>query len=101
VSRGRFLFGVGGGWNQDEMENHGTVYATRFKRMRESIEAMKQVWTKSEARISRRVRQFRSDDRQTEAGAETTPADPCRRRLPAWFAARDPLRGWLDSNRPR
>jgi len=49
VSRGRFLFGVGGGWNQDEMENHGTVYATRFKRMRESIEAMKEVWTKSEA----------------------------------------------------
>jgi alkanesulfonate monooxygenase SsuD/methylene tetrahydromethanopterin reductase-like flavin-dependent oxidoreductase (luciferase family) len=36
VSQGRFLFGIGGGWNQDEMENHGTVYATRFKRMRES-----------------------------------------------------------------
>src|SRR5215471_11783136 len=49
VSRGRFLFGVGGGWNQDEMEDHGTVYATRFKRMRESIEAMKEVWTKAEA----------------------------------------------------
>src|SRR5215471_7985903 len=49
VSRGRFLFGVGGGWNQDEMENHGTVYATRFRRMRESIEAMKAIWTKSEA----------------------------------------------------
>jgi alkanesulfonate monooxygenase SsuD/methylene tetrahydromethanopterin reductase-like flavin-dependent oxidoreductase (luciferase family) len=40
VSQGRFLFGVGGGWNQDEMEDHGTVYATRFKRVRESIEAM-------------------------------------------------------------
>ena len=49
VSRGRFLFGVGGGWNQDEMEDHGTVYATRFKRVRESIEAMKEVWTKAEA----------------------------------------------------
>src|SRR5215472_4304719 len=49
VSQGRFLFGVGGGWNQDEMENHGTVYATRFKRVRESIEAMKEVWTKAEA----------------------------------------------------
>jgi probable F420-dependent oxidoreductase len=45
VSKGRFLFGVGGGWNQDEMENHGTVYATRFKRMREAIEAMKEIWT--------------------------------------------------------
>ena len=48
VSQGRFLFGVGGGWNQDEMENHGTVFATRFKRMRESIEAMKEIWTKPE-----------------------------------------------------
>ena len=49
VSQGRFLFGIGGGWNQDEMENHGTVYATRFKRMRESIEAMKEIWTKPKA----------------------------------------------------
>jgi probable F420-dependent oxidoreductase len=49
VSQGRFLFGIGGGWNQDEMENHGTAYASRFKRMRESIEAMKEIWTKSEA----------------------------------------------------
>ena len=49
VSQGRFLFGVGGGWNQDEMENHGTVYASRFKRMRESIEAMKEIWTKEHA----------------------------------------------------
>jgi alkanesulfonate monooxygenase SsuD/methylene tetrahydromethanopterin reductase-like flavin-dependent oxidoreductase (luciferase family) len=31
------------------MENHGAVYATRFKRMRESIEATKEIWTKSEA----------------------------------------------------
>jgi len=50
VSQGRFLFGVGGGWNQDEMENHGTVYASRFKRMRESIEAMKEIWNKPEAK---------------------------------------------------
>jgi probable F420-dependent oxidoreductase len=49
VSQGRFLFGVGGGWNQDEMENHGTVYASRFKRMRESIEAMKAIWTQEQA----------------------------------------------------
>src|SRR5436190_4743030 len=49
VSGGRFLFGIGGGWNQDEMEDHGTVYATRFKRMRESMEAMKEIWTKEKA----------------------------------------------------
>ncbi len=47
VSGGRFLFGIGGGWNQDEMEDHGAVYATRFKKMREQIEAMKAIWTNS------------------------------------------------------
>ncbi len=49
ASQGRFLFGIGGGWNQDEMEDHGTVYATRFKRVRKSIEAMKEIWTKEKA----------------------------------------------------
>src|SRR6516162_9361059 len=48
VSGGRFLFGVGGGWNQDEIEDHGTVFKTRFKKMREQIEPMKEIWTKSE-----------------------------------------------------
>jgi len=45
VSAGRFLFGIGGGWNQDEMEDHGTVFATRFKKMREQVEAMRAIWT--------------------------------------------------------
>ena len=49
MSKGRFLFGTGGGWNQDEMENHGTVYAMRFKRMREDVEAMRENWTKPKA----------------------------------------------------
>ena len=45
VSGGRFLFGVGGGWNADEMADHGTEFKTRFKLMRERIEAMKEIWT--------------------------------------------------------
>lgn len=49
VSGGRFLFGVAIGWNQDEMENHGTVFATRAKLVRERIEAMKEIWTKEHA----------------------------------------------------
>ena len=49
VSGGRFLFGIGGGWNQDEIESHGTVFKTRFRKMREQIEAMKEIWTKSES----------------------------------------------------
>ncbi len=47
VSGGRFLFGVGDGWNRDEMENHGTVFETRHKLARERIEAMKAIWTRS------------------------------------------------------
>jgi probable F420-dependent oxidoreductase len=49
LSGGRFLFGVGNGWNRDEMENHGTVFATRHKLSRERIEAMKVIWTQDEA----------------------------------------------------
>lgn len=44
MSGGRFLFGIGGGWNIEEMENHGTDASTRFKRMRESVEAMRAMW---------------------------------------------------------
>ncbi|MBX9702466.1 MAG: LLM class F420-dependent oxidoreductase, partial [Acetobacteraceae bacterium] len=47
VSEGRFLFGVGDGWNADEMANHGTAFGTRHKLARERIEAMKEIWTKS------------------------------------------------------
>ncbi|HET6233737.1 MAG TPA: LLM class F420-dependent oxidoreductase [Acetobacteraceae bacterium] len=47
VSGGRFVFGVGNGWNQDEMENHGTVFATRHKLARENVEAMKAIWTQA------------------------------------------------------
>jgi probable F420-dependent oxidoreductase len=47
ASGGRFLFGIGNGWNQDEMENHGTVFATRHKLARERVEAMKAIWTEA------------------------------------------------------
>src|ERR1700688_3542876 len=47
VSGGRFLFGVGGGWNAEEVEDHGTEFKPRFKLMRERIEAMKPIWTET------------------------------------------------------
>jgi probable F420-dependent oxidoreductase len=49
VSGGRFLFGIGNGWNRDEMENHGTVFESRHKLAREKVEAMKTIWTQSKA----------------------------------------------------
>jgi len=45
LSDGRFLFGIGGGWNKEEMANHGTEFSTRWKLLRERVEAMKAIWT--------------------------------------------------------
>ena len=49
LSGGRFLFGIGAGWNREEMENHGTDPSRRFGLMRERVEAMKAIWTQDEA----------------------------------------------------
>lgn len=49
LSEGRFLFGIGGGWNAEEMGHHGTAYKTRFKKMGEQVRAMKEIWTKDVA----------------------------------------------------
>jgi len=49
LSGGRFFFGVGAGWNLEEMESHGTDPRRRFSLMRERIEAMKAIWTEDEA----------------------------------------------------
>ncbi|MGE5595336.1 MAG: LLM class F420-dependent oxidoreductase [Hyphomicrobiales bacterium] len=49
LSGGRVLFGIGGGWNIEEMENHGTDPHTRWSLLRERVEAMKAIWTKDEA----------------------------------------------------
>jgi probable F420-dependent oxidoreductase len=49
LSGGRFLFGIGGGWNAEEMEHHGTNFKTRWRVLRERVLAMKEIWTKDEA----------------------------------------------------
>ena len=49
MSKGRVLFGIGGGWNAEEMASHGTEFKTRFDLMRERIAAMKEIWTKDVA----------------------------------------------------
>jgi probable F420-dependent oxidoreductase len=48
ISGGRVLFGLGGGWNRPEMENHGTAYATRFRKLEEQVQALKRLWTEDE-----------------------------------------------------
>jgi probable F420-dependent oxidoreductase len=49
LSRGRVLFGIGAGWNAEEMENHGTVFRTRWALLKERVQALKAIWTQDEA----------------------------------------------------
>ncbi|MDQ6919887.1 MAG: LLM class F420-dependent oxidoreductase [Candidatus Dormibacteraeota bacterium] len=49
VSNGRVLFGIGGGWNREEMENHGTDPKLRWRLLRERVLAMREIWTREEA----------------------------------------------------
>jgi probable F420-dependent oxidoreductase len=58
LSNGRFLFGVGAGWNAEELENHGVAFPDRWKVLRESVLAMKECWTKKDAEYHGRFVNF-------------------------------------------
>jgi probable F420-dependent oxidoreductase len=58
MSGGRFLFGIGCGWNAEEIENHGTTFETRTLKMREQIEAMREIWTRPRAEYHGEVVRF-------------------------------------------
>jgi probable F420-dependent oxidoreductase len=58
LSGGRMLFGVGAGWNAEEMRNHGTDPSRRFGVLRERVEAMKEIWTSEEAEYHGRYVDF-------------------------------------------
>ena len=49
LSGGRLLFGIGYGWNREEMAHHGVVYTERRALLREKVLMMKELWTKDEA----------------------------------------------------
>ena len=49
ISNGRFVMGIGAGWNREEMENHGANYQKRWKEVREKILAMREIWNNEEA----------------------------------------------------
>jgi probable F420-dependent oxidoreductase len=55
VTGGRFLFGIGGGWNVEEIESHGTVFSSRMLKMREQMAAMKEIWTKDTAEYNGQI----------------------------------------------
>jgi len=58
VSGGRFIFGVGAGWNIEELESHGTNPDSRWTLLRERVQAMKQIWTQDEADYHGRLVEF-------------------------------------------
>jgi probable F420-dependent oxidoreductase len=58
LSGGRMLFGIGAGWNAEEMEHHGTVFRTRWKLLKERVQAMKAIWTQDEASFDGELVQF-------------------------------------------
>jgi len=49
ISKGRFIFGIGAGWLEAEMANHGVDYRTRFQLLKEQVRAMKEIWTTEES----------------------------------------------------
>ena len=88
LSNGRFLFGVGAGWNAEEMEHHGTAFPTRFRVMRERVLAMKEIWTKDEAEFHGEFVRLRPIWSYPEAGPEAASAGPPGRRGVAHAPAR-------------
>jgi len=49
LSKGRLIFGVGAGWLESEIADHGVAYRTRFKFLKEQIQAIKAIWTTEES----------------------------------------------------
>ena len=54
LTNGRFIFGIGGGWNREEIEHHGTPFERRFGVLRERVLAMKVMWTEEQAQFQGR-----------------------------------------------
>ena len=99
LSNGRFLFGVGNGWNQDEIENHGTVFASRHKLARERIEAMKTIWTEEEPEYHGEFVNFDKMKQWPKPSQKPHPPIIVGGAFPYAAQARDPLRRRLDPPR--
>ena len=99
LSGGRMLFGIGAGWNAEEMEHHGTVFRTRWKLLKERVQAMKAIWTEDEASFDGELVQLRADLVVAEARpASASTGDPRRARSEGARPRRRLLRR-LDSHR--
>jgi probable F420-dependent oxidoreductase len=96
LSNGRFLFGVGNGWNQDEIENHGTDFRTRHKLARERIELMQKIWTEDEPEYHGELVNFERSNQWPKPVQQPHPPIIVGGAFP--FAARRAIRygnGWI------
>ncbi len=101
LSGGRFLFGIGAGWNADEMENHGVRYANSLRGDARTRAGDEGAVDRGRGVVPRRVRELRSGLELAEAAAAAAPADPARRRdRPHLEARRFLLRRLVPTHRP-
>ena len=78
-SGGRFLFGIGAGWNREETTMMGGDFDHRWTQTREAVLAMKELWTKGRSRVSRPLLRFPPRILLSQAGPEASPAGDSRR----------------------
>ena len=97
LSGGRFLFGVGAGWNLEEMSNHGTDPRGPLRAHARARRGDEGDLDRGRGRVPRRVRRLRSDLVLAEAGAAAAPADPGRRQRPEGARPRAGLRRRVDA----
>ena len=101
LSGGRFELGVGAGWNEEEMRNHGTDPKRRFALMRERVLAMREIWTKDEAEFHGEYVDFDPIFSLAQARAGPASADPDGRQRPEGGGARARVRGRVDAQHAR
>ena len=82
LSGGRFLFGVGAGWNVEEMANHGTDASKRFGLLRERVEAIRAIWAEDEASYHGKHVDFDPIWSLAQADPAAGPAGAARRQRP-------------------
>jgi probable F420-dependent oxidoreductase len=81
LSGGRVILGIGAGWLREETEAFGTNFATRWKRLRETVEAMRALWTQAEASYSGELVKF---------PALRCDPKPIQKHIPVLLGARGP-----------
>ena len=98
LSGGRVLFGIGGGWNAEEMAEPQTEWKSRWRLLRERVLAMKEIWTKREAEFHGEFVNFDKIWADPKPIAEAPPADHHRRRRRDDVRSRRGVRRRLDAD---